>query len=150
MNLSHMIWQDEYDKAVKYCARQKELGHIRDVRDTKRQRDVCAIDGIAEYGQRIVSKKGSVRFVGEVWQCDLLLPFAGFHVGLVVDQYWIQAIDVYWPSYPSGKQMFRIHSEREGDREKKRAKELDQVEAEEFLERNSGAIIRGLSPRNLK
>lgn len=150
MNLTSPPWHADYEKAVAYCAQQRECGHIRDVRDTKRQRDVCAVDGIVEYGQRVVSSKGSVRFAGEVWQCELLLPFAGFQVGLVVDQYWIQAIDVYWPGYPSGTPLFRIFSECEGDREKKYARELEQVEAEEFLERNSGAIIRGLAPRNRK
>lgn len=141
MNLTGYVTLDYFDEVEK-CKQQKEWGHIRDVRDTKRDRDVMSPDGIVYYGQRIVSKDGSVRFAGEKWQTELLLPFAGFEVGLVVWDYWITKICCYRPHYPSGRHMFDIYSECEGDRERERERLALIEDTAEFIERNARAFIK--------
>lgn len=98
-----------WEAAAEYCKRQRDCGHIRDCKDY-RDPDVRAPDGIVSYGQRIVSKNGSFRFGGETWQHDKLIPLAGFSTGVCMVDYWMSAVDIAWPRYPSGKIMFRLHS----------------------------------------
>lgn len=100
----------QYEKALSDAKFAKETGVIRHVRDP-RDRDVRAGDGIVSYGQRIVSKRGSIRVAGSVWQSDSLLPFADLQVGFCVGDYWLSYIDVFWPSYPHGKWIMRISAD---------------------------------------
>ena len=132
----------DYDTEVEKCKQLREWGHIRDIRNTKRDPDAKSPDGIVYYGQRIVSKKGTVRFAGETWKSEFLLPFAGFQVGLVVWDYWITKIQVYRPDYPSGTYMFTLHSECEGDRERRDEYLMREERIQEMDERNGGAFIK--------
>uniref|UniRef100_A0AB39CEM5 Uncharacterized protein n=1 Tax=Pseudomonas phage HRDY3 TaxID=3236930 RepID=A0AB39CEM5_9VIRU len=140
-NLTGYVSLDYFDEVEK-CKQQKEWGHIRDVRDTKRDRDVMSPDGIVYYGQRIVSKDGSVRFAGAKWQTELLLPFAGFEVGLMVWDYWISKICCYRPHYPTGRHMFDIYSECEGDRERNNERLLLEERIQELNEMTGGPFIK--------
>jgi len=101
-----------YEKAVEDAVFKKSTGHIRDAKHPA-DRDVRAPDGIVSYGQRIVSKDGSIRLAGEVWQHEKLKALATFQVGACVHDYWLSAIDIYWPRYPEGKLMFRLLAEKE-------------------------------------
>lgn len=132
----------DYDKEVEKCDQLRKWGHVRDIRNTKLNPDAKSPDGIVYFGQRIVSKKGTVRFAGEIWQTEFLLPFAGFQVGLCVWDYWITKIQVYRPDYPSGTYMFTLHSEREGDKERHEEYLLRQERIQEMDERNGGAYFR--------
>ncbi len=112
MNKMGMRMPGVYEKAVEQASFRKELGHIRDIKDP-RDRDVCADDGIVSYGQRIVSKAGAIRVAKSRWACEEMKALAGFQVGFCVVDYWLSAVDIYWPSYPHGKLMFRLNAEQE-------------------------------------
>jgi hypothetical protein len=99
-----------YEKAVESCAIEREMGTIRVFRDVKGDPDKLCADGVIDYGQRIVSSKGSFRFAGHTWQHDDLIPLAGFQIGVVADEYWIVSVSIYWPRYPSGEFLFRLDS----------------------------------------
>lgn len=99
-----------YERAVEWWADQKASGTIRQCRDTKRDPDKKCADGVIDYGQRIVSSKGSFRFAGHTWQHDDLIPLAGAEIGVVADEYWIVTVSIYWPHYPSGKLLMRLDS----------------------------------------
>lgn len=98
-----------YERAVDQVQLRKEMGCIREYRDPE-DRDVRAGDGIVSYGQRIVAKDGSIRIAGGKWQHEKLKALAGFNIGAVVDDYWVGSITLYWPRYPQGKAMFRLHA----------------------------------------
>jgi hypothetical protein len=98
-----------YEKAVDQVNFRKSTGCIREYRDPE-DRDQRAGDGIVSYGQRVVAKDGSIRFAGGKWKHEKLKALAGFTIGAVVDDYWVGSITLYWPSYPSGKAMFRLHA----------------------------------------
>lgn len=64
-------------------------------------KDVCAPDGIAEYGWRKVRKGGVVKFVQTNWQHDALLPYIGQYVVVKVGDVFCCDVDVF-TEYPSG------------------------------------------------
>ncbi|MFK4136736.1 hypothetical protein ACI2KR_31385 [Pseudomonas luteola] len=99
----------QYETALSEAKLAKEAGDIRHVRDPQ-DRDVRAGDGIVSYGQRIVSKRGSIRVAGSTWQSDALLPFSNLQVGFCVGDYWLSYIDIFWPRYPHGKWILRIYT----------------------------------------
>jgi hypothetical protein len=63
--------------------------------------DVKAPDGVAEYGWRLVRKRGTVYFVGTKWQSEHLLPFVGKYVTVKVGDVHCCDVDVF-TEYPSG------------------------------------------------
>ena len=51
--------------------------------------DVKAPDGVVSMGRRKVSKAGTVRFAGDKFRHDNLLPFVGQHIFVQAEDYWI-------------------------------------------------------------
>ena len=96
-----------YQKSVEQCAFKRSTGCRREFK-SPREHDVRAHDGIVSYGQRTVSKEGSIRFGGITWQHDDLKPLAGFIIGVCMGDYWMSYIDIWWPAYPGGEWMLRI------------------------------------------
>ncbi|VVO85782.1 Mu transposase C-terminal domain-containing protein [Pseudomonas fluorescens] len=106
--VSH-IFGSVHRKAVERCSLMRSTGCLRQFKNAN-EHDVKAGDGIVSYGQRTVSKDGSIRFGGVHWQNDELKPFAGFIIGVCMGDYWMSHIDIYWPHYPSGEWLLRLHA----------------------------------------
>lgn len=51
--------------------------------------DRRAPDGVVSIGRRKVSKKGTVRFAGDTFRHDKLMDFAGQHIFVEAEDYWI-------------------------------------------------------------
>ena len=68
--------------------------------------DRRAPDGVVSIGRRRVSKKGTVRFAGCTYRHEKLLPFAGQHIFVEADSYWIVHPDAFKTSagFADGKE----------------------------------------------
>lgn len=62
--------------------------------------DVMAPDGVPEYGWRKVRKGGVVKFAGDDWQHDALLPYVGKFVCVRATCYWLTDTEA-WIDYPN-------------------------------------------------
>jgi hypothetical protein len=74
----------------------------------KDKKDVLAPDGVVAYGDRLVRAGGKIKYAGDWWQDDRLLPYVGQYVGVCSDQYWITHPRIWIPTYPEGKHLFSI------------------------------------------
>ena len=141
----------EYLRCARHIEGLRASGYTGDTRHPKNDRDQLAPDGHVDYGQRIVKKDGSIKIAGHSWQTDLLLPFAGFKVGVSVWDYWCTKILIYWPRYPQGVHLFTIHVADESKHDADRREIFEQrYHQERFMRRNAAAILHGFRPRKLK
>ena len=78
----------------------------------KDRKDVLAPDGVVYYGVRLVRKGGRIKFAGDWYWDKRLLPYVGQYVGVCAEGYWIVHPEIWIPSYPEGKLMFRCDNEK--------------------------------------
>ncbi len=72
------------------------------------KKDILAPDGIVYCGDRLIRAKGKLKYAGNWWQDDRLLPFVGHYLGVRTEGYWMTEITIWNPSYPNGIFLFTI------------------------------------------